>query len=186
MNSYLNAFRTLLLAAACLLAVRTSMAAEPQKPGLEEKAFQIALGEWAYEGEGPDTPFYPAGKFKGKETLKMVLNGFFLQAHWKDQGDTGVTTEGIVMFHYDRVGKTYRDHSYESDGSSQTGTTTISKDGTTWVTTSQRHDAKGTPYHIRHTNVYSTDGKSRKATAEYSADGKSWKPLYHLTGKKTQ
>ena len=156
-------------------------AADQQKPGSEEKVFQIALGEWEYEGEGPDTPFYPAGKFKGKETIKMVLNGFFMHAHWKEE-----QAEGLVMVSYDRVAKTYRDQSFESDGSTQSGTTKITNDGKTWVTMSQRHDAKGKRYEIRYTSNYSADGMSRKATAEYSEDGKMWKPLFQLTSKKVK
>ena len=72
-------FSSLLLLAAITPTAWMHAADQPQ-PGPEHKRLEVWVGEWTYEGEAKETPIGPAGKFAGKLTGRMVLNGFFLEA----------------------------------------------------------------------------------------------------------
>ena len=65
-----------------------AQAAEQPKPGPEHKKMEVAVGQWNYEGSAEASPFGPAGRFKGRETARMVLGGFFLESQEQDKGDS--------------------------------------------------------------------------------------------------
>jgi len=182
-----HSLKSTILALSCLLAscVGSLCAQTPEqpKPGPEHKKLEVSVGEWGYEGEAKDSPFGPAGKFRGKTTSRMVLNGFFRESRWEDKGDTGYIAQGIVLRGYDPVTKTYVDYGFENDGSVTPGSTTVS--GNTWTGTGTRTDSKGKNYKMKSVMTFSSDGKTWTEKSEYSADnGQTWMTFYELTGKK--
>ena len=153
------------------------------KPGPEHKKLEIAVGEWNYEGEAKTSPFGPAGKFRGKNTSRMVLNGFFVETRWEDKSDVNYVAQGIILRGYDATKKTYVDYGFENDGSVTPSSMTVS--GNTWTGMGTRRDNKGKVYQMKFTLTYSADGKSTAEKAEYSGDnGKTWMTFYELTNKK--
>lgn len=160
-------------------------AADQPKPGPEHKKMEIAVGQWSYEGVAPASPFGPAGKFKGRETDRMVLGGFFLESRGQDTNDTGYVWQGVSLQGYDPATKTYVSHGFENDGTTNVNSTAI--DGNTWTSTGTRTDSKGTVYKTRTKVTYATDGRSSTFAAEYSADdGKTWLPMWSGTSKRVR
>src|SRR5262245_7092038 len=84
------------------------------KPGPEHKKLEVWAGEWAYEGSLKETPMGPGGKFAGRETIRWILDGLFMESKAKDKGVYGgkeMTYEGLVIRWYDPVTKSYKDQS---------------------------------------------------------------------------
>ncbi len=148
-------------------------AAEQPKPGPEHKKMEVWVGQWTYEGTAEASPLGPAGRFKGKETARMVLGGFFLETRDEDKNDTGYVFQSVGLQGYDAVSKTYVNYGFENDGTVDAGSTTVS--GNTWTLTGTRKDSKGTTYKTRSHNTISSDGRTSTFLTEYSADdGKTW------------
>lgn len=175
------------LALLCLLALHHSslLAADSEqpKPGPETKKLEMFVGEWKYEGLGHACPFGPAGKFSGKGTDKMILNGFFLESRWKDVTKDGFVAEGLVLHWYDPVARFYRESGFDFDGAATSNT--LKHEGNTWTSTGTRTDKAGKVYQTKFVATFSADGRTIKSLAEYSGDeGKTWQPWYELTSKK--
>ena len=162
--------------------VNLSQAAEPPEPSPEQKRLHVLAGEWNYEGEGKETPFGPAGKFRGTETLKPVLNGMFMESHWKDKTDDGFTAEGIALLGYDPLKKKYVDYGFDMDGIASSSEGKFKGNVSTHHGT--RADTKGKVYKTRFIRTLSEDGKTVIAKAEYSEDGQTWMLWWELKSTK--
>lgn len=156
------------------------------KAGPEQKKLEVWVGEWKYEGTLKDTPLGPGGKFAGRESIRWILDGLFLEAKGKDKGVYGgkeMTYEGVVIRWFDPAAKTYRDQSFDNDGVVGAGLGTFS--GMVWTTTGTGTDSKGKKYMTRGSTTFSSDGKSRSSKSEISFDdGKTWILGWELTAKK--
>src|SRR5262249_17524783 len=79
---------------------------QPQ-PGPEQKKLEVWVGDWTYEGSSETSPFGgTVGKFAGKETCRMILNGFVLESHWEDRSGTGYISQGVTLRGYDSAART--------------------------------------------------------------------------------
>jgi hypothetical protein len=160
-------------------------AAEQPKPGPEHKKMEAWVGQWTIEGTAEPSPFGPAGKFKGKQTTRMVLGGFFCEMREEGKDATGSSFQYVALHGYDAVSKTYVDYGFGNDGTVTTGSTTVS--GNTWTQTSAPKDSKGTTYKARWVGTISSDGRAGTFSEEYSADdGKTWLPLSKGTLKRAK
>jgi hypothetical protein len=160
-------------------------AAEQPKPGPEHKKMEVAVGEWTYEGSAEPSPFGPAERYKGKETARMILGGFFLETRDEDKSESGYIFQGVYLQGYDPVTKTYVSHGSENDGTVNSGSTTIS--GNTWTSTGTRADSKGKVYKTKSITTFSSDGQTITSAVEYSADdGKTWLPLWNTSSKRVK
>lgn len=160
-----------------------NVAALPKSPGPEHKQLQVWVGDWAYEGESKESPFGPAGKMKGTESAKMILDGFFFEDRWDDQPLDGVAARGLTYLRYDPATKTYVDYSFANDGTF--GSTTNTVNGNVWTGLGTQTDATGKVYKTRFLRILSADGKRGDLKAEYSADdGKSWMTWWEATNRK--
>ncbi|MCL5745808.1 MAG: DUF1579 domain-containing protein [Acidobacteria bacterium] len=161
----------------------SARAADQPKPGPEQKKLEMFVGSWTYEGAAEATPFWPAGKYRGKMTARMVLRGFFLESRAEDKGETGYIYQNVVLRGYDAVTKTYSTRGFENDGSGFSESMTLN--GTTWTSTGTKTDNKGKVYRTRNVTTFSPDGRSFTEEGEYSADeGKTWLSSYKDTVKK--
>ncbi|MEO8427819.1 MAG: DUF1579 family protein [Verrucomicrobiota bacterium] len=153
------------------------------KPGPEQKKLEVFVGEWKYEGSVSDTPLGPGGKFAGKQTTRMVLDGLFLEGRAEDKGIYGgkeIVYKGVFIEWFDSITKTYVTHSYDNDGFAANGVTTVS--GNTWASTGTQTDRKGKIYKTKSSSTFSSDGKTVIGKNELSTDdGKTWIPLYEIT-----
>ena len=153
------------------------------KPGAAHKQLEVFVGDWSYTGEYKATPITPAGKYKGKESSRMVLNGFYFESRWEEEIEGAGTGRGIAIVGYDPAKKVYVDHIFVSDGSYSSAVSSVS--GNVWTAHGTASDPSGKVYKIRIVRTLSADGKVCDIKAEYSPDdGKSWKPWWTQTGKK--
>lgn len=152
----------------------------------EHQRLEIWVGEWTYEGVLKDTPLGPGGKFAGRETIRWIIDGLFLEATAKDKGVYGskeIAYEGVVIRWYDPLSKGYRQQVFDSDGFAGTGVATF--DGTIWIATTTSMDRKGKTTRSRTTATFSSDGKSHSSKSEVSLDdGKTWMAYWELTATK--
>jgi hypothetical protein len=169
-----------------VLAVDASLANAQPQPGAEHKKLEAFAGEWTYEGEASESPFGPAGKFVGKQSGNLVLNGFFMLSEWEDTAiDSGFVAKGIILLGYDAKAKSYSDYSIEGDGSVLSGQ--IKLDGRTWTGSGTRTGADGKEYDVKFSLEFSADGKTCAESMEYSIDsGKTWSKFFELTMSKAK
>lgn len=152
-------------------------------PGPEHKKMAVWVGDWTYEGESKNSPFGPGGKMKGKESSKMVLDGFVWEDRWQDEPVAGTGGRGIIYLRYDPETKTYIDYSFANDGTFGSTTNTIS--GNVWTGVGTQTDPSGKIYKTRFVRTLSADGRTGSIKAEYSADGgKSWMTWWEQTSRK--
>jgi hypothetical protein len=156
-----------------LLGTSTLMAAQPPKPGPEAGKLAVWVGAWTYEGETQAGPLGPAAKVSGRETARLVMDGFALEWTAEETGLFGGVRWG-EMWVYDPVGKSYPFLGYQNDGSFWSGT--VSSSGSDWKFTGT-WTVKGTAYKWRQDRSFSPDGKTWTWKDEISSDGKTWVPL---------
>lgn len=177
-----NILAAALLAFALALGIHT-VRAELPKPTPEHHKLSAFVGEWTYSGEYFASPLGSAGKYKGKESGKMTLGGFYFESRWEEQVEGAGTGRGIVVVGYDPAKKVYVDHTFGADGSYSSAVSTV--DGSVWTALGTASDPAGRTYKIRVVRTLSKGGKVLEIKAEYSPDdGKSWKPWWAQTGKK--
>lgn len=171
-----------LLAILMAFVTRTE-AAETPKPGPEHLKLAAFVGQWKYSGEYYTTPLGPGGKYQGKESGKLVLDGFYFESRWEERVEGGGVGRGVVVLRYDPAQKAYVDHMFVSDGSYSSAVSTV--DGNVWTALGTASDRAGKTYRIRIVRTLSKDGKTCDIKADYSPDdGKSWKPWWAQTMKK--
>lgn len=161
---------------------------ELPKPGPEQKKLEVWVGEWNYEGSGPDTVMGPGGSFKGKSTSRMTMGGLFLESRWADKGTYGgkvIELSGLDLMWFDAPAKGFAARSFCNDGSVASGTATV--DGSTWTTLGSRTAADGQLCLTRDVSTYSADGKTRTSRFEFSTDGgQTWTLWFELTAQRTR
>jgi hypothetical protein len=156
------------------------------KAGPEQKKLEAFAGEWSYEGAVSDTFLGPGGKFAGKMTRRMILDGLFLESRAEDKGVYGgkeLVYKSVEMAWFDPIKKTYNTQSFDNDGIVSKGLLTVN--GNTWTGTGTAVDSKGKTYTYRYSSTLSPDGKTYAVKNEISTDnGKTWKTYFEETGKK--
>jgi len=145
---------------------------EPAKPGPELSKLAVYLGQWRYEGESKPTPLGPAAKFSGDATGEMILQGFFLEWRWKDQGTAGAT-QGVEILGYSPVSRNYPSSLFSDNGNSISGAYVFAGNTSTFAGTLI---AKGKQYGFRATEIFAADFTSFTRTEDISVDGKTWMP----------
>ncbi len=168
-----------LLVASCFgILVFAQQSGQQAKPGPELKKLASYVGHWHYEGESKLGPSGTAGKFAGSATGKMILQGFFLEWQWKDQGPTVGTQQGFEIESYDAANKNYTSDTFVDDGSWCTGSWTV--DGNKHSYSGKCYD-KGKQYLPRVTEEFTPDLMTFVQKAESSLDGKTWHSSYEAT-----
>ncbi len=187
MHKIENIFVAPFLLFLCALSVQAQVQDRP-KAGPEQKKLEAFAGDWTYTGVLHDTPLGPGGKFSGKESSKLVLDGLFLQSTEEDKGTYGgkvVFYKSLGMRWYDATKKTYEYESFDNDGVISHSTATQS--GEKWVALGSLTDSKGKTYQTRTTTTFSASGSVIQNVGEISEDGgKTWKPYWESTNTKTK
>ena len=160
--------------------------ADRPKVGPEQKKLEVFVGDWTYEGSVSETPLGPGGKFAGKVTFRMILDGLFLESRAEDKGVYGgkeIVFKGLTIQWFDPVKKAYLNHSYDNDSFVNNSVMTVT--GNTWNSTGAQTDSKGKTYKTKHSTTVSADGKSIIEKAEISTDdGRTWMTYWEDTMKK--
>ncbi len=165
-----------------LFAVSALSQAPTSKPGPEYKAFDPWIGDWQYEGTSMASPLGPAGKISGKQTVRWVLNGFFVEFRSEEKGPQG-NAESIELDWYDASTKSYPYQVFMNNGDMVTATTTVSGNVYTGLGTLTH---SGVKYSFRNIATMSGDGMSFTWRAEISPDGKTFKVISEGKGTKVK
>lgn len=175
--------KTILAAVVSLVFVMSffAQAAEPPTPTAEHKKLEVWAGRWQYSGETKAGPLGPAGTFKGERTGRMILNGFFLENTWRENGSMG-DTKGVEIVEYDSATRTYVFSAFGDDGSSVRGPSNTQ--GTNWTSKFSLTDPKGVTHQMKVVWKFSSDGASCEFAGDISDDAKTWNLLY--TGRMTK
>lgn len=164
--------RMMLFGAVLSLGVSTLAAAQTPKPGPEAAKLAAWVGAWQYEGEAQATPLGPAAKISGRQTGRLVMNGFALEWTGEEKGPFGGVQWG-EMDVYDQAAKNYPYLGYQNDGTFWSGVLVAS--GSAWKANGTI-TSKGTTYKLRQEGSFSADGKTWTWKNEISTDGKTWVP----------
>jgi len=148
------------------------------KPGPEQKKLEIWVGNWTYEGENYATPLGRAGKYVGKQTVRPILGGFFVEFHGEENLLNWYEIDG-----YDALNKRFFWTGFGSDGDVNAVTYTIN--GTT-VEYSGTVRLGEKQYKIRGTCVFAADFMSFVDKRELSVDGQTWMPNFQGKSIKTK
>ncbi|MHC1767952.1 MAG: DUF1579 family protein [Verrucomicrobiia bacterium] len=156
------------------------------KAGPAQRQMEVHVGQWQQQGTVNETPFGPAGTFKGRTTCKMILDDLFLESRAEDHGvfnGKELILKTLSVQWYDPSTKTYSVQEFDSHGWVTSSTVTVN--GDTWTDTGTMIDGTGKSYKIRTTLTFSPDGKKCVRKAEISADdGKTWIIWWELSGEK--
>jgi len=166
--------KKVMLLALTLLVLTVSMqvVAQTPEPGPEAKKLAVWVGAWQYEGEAQASPMGPAAKISGKQTGRLVMNGFALEWAGEEKGPFGGVKWG-EMDVYDAAAKNYPWLGYQSDGTTWSGANVVS--GNAWKATGTM-TSKGKTYGFKSDGSFSADGKTWTWKSELSTDGKTWVP----------
>lgn len=160
---------------------------EAAKPGPEHEKLGILVGDWSYTGQVPSqwegTEFGPAGKFEGKTSLRLSLNGFFVEEHWQESFADGSRPGGTVLHGYDPVKDHYVTSSFDNKGGRMEGVVSIN--GSTMRSNSTFATKDGKTVLVKAVWHYTQDGNAFDANWKLSLDkGHSWQPWLKYKGKK--
>ena len=162
------------VAAALIYPVAISAQMRAPKPDPELKKLRVLIGRWIYEGEYKPGPLGPGGKITGEYTGQMILGGFFFRGQSIEKGAMG-ETRFLEIDGYDPVNKNYVSSMFGEDGSTFSGTVTIS--GNTW-TWAGKSTVAGKQYLVKEPFVFAPDFMSATAKTEISVDGHTWTPCF--------
>src|SRR5512139_3609048 len=98
--------RVVLVGSLLVLGLSTLLAAQAPKPGPEAGKLAVWVGAWQYEGEAQANPLGPAAKVSGRQTARLVMNGFALEWTGEEKGPFGGVQFG-EMDVYDPAAKNY-------------------------------------------------------------------------------
>lgn len=159
-------------------------AAEPQKPGPEQKRLEIWSGKWSYQGKEVETPLGVKGDFKGQSTARMLAGGFVLEIHDVDETpQDGKASDWLTLIWYDVATKGYLRKSFQPSGAVASAPVTV--DGNTWTSAGELRDTNGKVWKTRSATTFSADGNSTTTKQEYSPDGgNTWLIWWTYTAKK--
>ncbi len=163
-----------------LAAVALQAQTQTPKPAPEYKAYDVWIGDWQYEGTSMASPLGPAGKYSGKQTVRWVLNGFFVEFRSEEKGPQG-NVEVIELDWYDAATKSYPWQAFSNNGDMVSAIGTVS--GNVWKN-SGTFTHSGIRYQFRNVITFSADGMSTTWKNEISTDGKTWQVL--AEGKATK
>ncbi len=142
-------------------------------PDPEIKKLHAWVGRWTAHAKIKAGPFGPGGKNNIEYTGQMILGGFFFQGRWRDKGFRG-EGRGFHIDAYNPVNKDFTSSWFMDDGSTFSGSLTISGDTYTY----EGHlVVAGKSSLLRDIFVLAPDRMSMKVRAESSVDGKTWTPL---------
>ena len=165
---------TLLFLLVVCFATALQAQAPARKPDPELKKLHVLVGHWTYEGEYKGGPLGPGGKITGEYDAHMILGGFFVQDQSTERGAMG-ETRSLGITGYDPANKNFTYNGYGSDGSTFSGTVTISGNTLTWA---GKFVIAGKQYQFKEPFVLAPDLMGGTARAEISADGKMWTPFF--------
>jgi hypothetical protein len=168
-----------LIVAGGLLAGMAQQLSQPPKPSQEHRKLQLWTGEWTYEGENYTTFLGPGGKFTGKMTGHLIMDGFGLESVFVERGPSG-ETRYVEIDGYDAAAKNYPYVTIYNNGDLSQGAFTLGGTVAKWEGISV---TEGKPFHDRGTDAVSPDGMSISRSGEVSQDGKTWVPwfTFHAT-----
>jgi hypothetical protein len=135
---------------------------QTSRPEAALKCLNAFVGTWNTEGEIKESPFGPAGKLVGSDTYEWLAGGFFL-IHRVDVRMGSQKNESIEIIGYDAPSKSYRMHSFDSQGNSVVMQAGVA--GNTWTFSGESMRFKGT---------FREDGKSISGKWEYLGDDSNW------------
>ncbi len=154
----------------CVGAAWGQQPSQAPKPDPGYKAYDVWIGDWQYEGQAQDSLIGPGGRFAGKQTVRWVLNGFFIEFRAREKGNLG-DLEQVELDWYDPVARDYPFQGYLSIGDRYSAIGTVS--GNVWRN-SGTWTHEGTQYKIRGQTTFAADGRSNTWKSEISADGQTW------------
>jgi hypothetical protein len=151
------------------------LAQTPQpKPDPMLKKLDVLAGHWTYEGEYKAGPLGPGGKFTGEYSIQRILGDFFFQDEQIEKGPMG-ETQALDIYRYNPVNKNFAFNGFMNDGSTISGTLTVSGNTFTWE---MKFGPSGNQYMVREPFTLAPDQKFLAGKAEISSDGKSWIPWF--------
>jgi hypothetical protein len=144
------------------------------KPDPALKNLDPLAGHWTYEGEYRAGPLGPGGKFTGEYSIQRILGDFFFQDEQIEKGPMG-ETHALDIYRYNPANKNFAFNGYMNDGSTISGTLTVSGNTFTWEL---KFGPAGKQYLVREPFILASDHKSLTGKAEISSDGKAWIPWF--------
>lgn len=112
--------------------IRTGFAqTTPLKPDPMLQKLDPLAGHWTYEGEYKAGPLGPSGKFTGEYSIRRILGDFFFQDEQIEKGPMG-ETQALDIYRYNPVNKNFAFSGYMNDGSTISGTLTVSGNTFMW------------------------------------------------------
>ena len=145
--------------------------AQPAKPNPELKKLAVYLGNWTYAGDAKQSPFGPAGKITGTETVTLMPGGFFIEDRWEETDPPPLgTVKGLQVWSYDPIKKSLAYTYFTSAGESGSGTVTVN--GNTWSSAGSGVTYEGKPAHGRGTWTFG-GANGFSIASDASTDGKT-------------
>jgi len=170
------------VALALIFAAAVSAQAQMQmpKPGPELKKFDYFVGSWILEGDTKASPFGPAGKWSGTETLKWMDGGFFLVSHSTFKSDSMGNGSGVAYMGYDVNDKMYTYDEFNTMGEAEHSKGMVEGDTWTWT-----NDEKMNGQTIKgRFSMKILSPTSYTMKFEMSQDGTNWNTI--MEGKATK
>jgi hypothetical protein len=146
----------------------------------EMKKFAPWVGSWNVVADGK---YFSDVKreFTGKLTIRMILDGAFLEERFELQDKNGKVEKGIILTGYDAETKTFFEHSYFGNGVATKASATV--DGKSRGMSATEKNAEGKIERSRGT--LAEDGKTSTGVwEEFHEDTKSWVPWFKTKASK--
>ena len=162
-----------LLVLAFVSTMQAQAPATAPKPDPALQKIAVWSGHWTSETDLKPGPLGPGAKTTGEFTIRPILGGFFFEFQGTEKGPEGETHD-LTIYEYDPVNKSYPFRGYSDNGSTSSGTFTVS--GSTY-TFEEKFVVAGKEYRTKGQIILAADGMSAATKTEISTDGKKWIPL---------